>query len=76
MGTSRKNFTLTPADLELIKEIQRRARKCDVSLNDSEVVRAAIASLIGLPEPQFNKRVKSVERLARGPRKLHNPPKP
>lgn len=66
--TLKKDFTIPEAEFELIRHIQSRCRKLDISLNDSEVVRAGIAALMSLGDVPFRKRVLSLVRLKRGPK--------
>jgi len=64
--TPAKTLTLPDTDRELIGEIQSRGRKHDVSLNDSEVVRAGLAALKQISDKQFLQIIKSLIRLKRG----------
>jgi hypothetical protein len=64
--TPTRTFTMPESDSALIKEIQSRCRKHDLSLNDCEVVRAGIAALLNLPDKQFLQTVKSLAKLKRG----------
>ncbi len=64
--TPTKTFTIPESDLRLMDEIQSRCRKHDLSLNDSEVVRAGFAALFGLRDSQFLARVKAVIKLKPG----------
>jgi hypothetical protein len=65
--TPTRTFTIPDSDFALIGEIQSRCRRLDLELNDSEVVRTAIASLLKLPDRQFAQAVKSLNKLKRGP---------
>lgn len=65
--TPTRTFTIPTADSDLIVKIQSRCRELDLSLNDSEVVRAGLAALMGLQDKKrFSAAVKSVKRLRRG----------
>lgn len=67
-ATKTKTFSIPEADLNLIEEIQSRGRKHDISLNNGEVIRAGLAALIQLPDGQFAKIIKSLNRLKPGRR--------
>jgi hypothetical protein len=67
--TPKRDFTIPEEDLQLIRDIQSRCRKLDLSLNDSEVVRVGVAALMGLPDKQFLQRISALIRLKRGPTK-------
>lgn len=64
--TAPTTYVIPEEDLELIKAIQSRCRRQDMSLNNSEVVRAGLAALMGLGDSQFVKRIKALNRLSRG----------
>lgn len=64
--TPSRSFTIPDSEFALIGEVQRRCRKHDLELNDSEVVRAGIAALLRLPDKEFIRAVNSLVRLKRG----------
>jgi hypothetical protein len=64
--TPSRTFTMPDSDFALIGEIQSRCRKLDLELNDSEVVRASVATLLRLPDKDFSRAVKALVRLKRG----------
>jgi Arc/MetJ-type ribon-helix-helix transcriptional regulator len=65
--TPTKTITIPAEDLERIAKIQSRGRlECDMPLNDSEVVRAAIRTLLDMKKGQFKQAVKKLVRLKRG----------
>jgi hypothetical protein len=66
--TPKRDFTIPDDELRLIREIQSRCRKLDLTVNDSEVVRLGIAALVHLNDKQLLQRVKALARLRRGPR--------
>jgi hypothetical protein len=70
--TPKRTFTIPEGDSQLIRDVQRRCRAIDLTLNDSEVVRAGIAALMALPDKQFRQRVESLLKLPRGPSKKHS----
>lgn len=67
--TLRRTFTIPEAELKRISETQSRCHKDDLSLNDSEVVRAGLAALVRLKDKEFLAAVKSVKKLPRGRRR-------
>lgn len=64
--TPTRTFTIPKADSRLISEIQSRCRRHDITLNDSEVMRAGIAALMHLPDKKFIRAVNSLVKLKRG----------
>ena len=68
LKTPKKNFTIPDDELLLIREIQSRCRRLDLSINDSEVVRLGIAALAHLNDKQLMQRLNGLARLKRGPR--------
>lgn len=70
--TPSRTFTIPDSEFALIGEIQRRCRKFDLELNDSEVVRVGIASLLRLSEKDFIRAVKSLVKLKRGRQESEN----
>lgn len=67
--TPSRTFTIPDPEFALISKVQSRCRKLDLELNDSEVVRAAVAALLKLPDKQFAQAVRSLVKLKRGPKK-------
>ena len=61
--------TIPDEDSLVIREVQRRCQAMDLTLNDSEVVRAGLAALMALPDKQFRQRVTALIKLQRGPSK-------
>jgi hypothetical protein len=64
--TPTHTFTIPESDSRLMGEIQSRCRKHDISLNDSEVVRAGFHALKSIPDKYFLSAVKSIVKLKRG----------
>lgn len=56
------------SDVDIIGEVQSRARKHDVSLHECEVIRAGLAALRDIPDRYFLHAMKEVQkrRLKRG----------
>ncbi len=67
--TPSHTFTIPAKEFDMISEIQSRCRKHDLSLNDSEIVRAGFVALMHLADKQFIQAVKSIVRLKRGRQK-------
>lgn len=70
--TPTRTFTIPNSDSNLISKIQSRCRKHDITLNDSEVVRAGIAALLSLPNDKFLQAVKGIVKLKRGRQKVED----
>jgi hypothetical protein len=64
--TPTHTFTMPDADFALIGKVQSLCRKHDLTLNDSEVVRAGLHALTRLPNKSFLQTVKSIDKLKRG----------
>lgn len=65
--TPNKTLTIPVEDLKRIEKVQSRGRlECDMSLNDSEVVRVGVRTLLELPKEGFEQAVKKLKRLRRG----------
>src|ERR1043165_6849395 len=64
--SSSKTFIIPDEDQKLLEAIQSRARKADIGVNFSEIVRAGLAALMALPDRQFGKCLTSRRRLPRG----------
>ncbi len=62
----RDSFTIPADEYELISRIKKRCMKAGVSANKSEVLRAGLAALEGMPEKELAKLFRSLTRVKTG----------
>ncbi len=71
MGPVQKNFSIPPADIELVHQIRSRAASAEAGghmLTQSEALRVALRAALLLPEKELGKLAESLERLKPGPK--------
>lgn len=62
----RDSFTIPGDEYELISRIKKRCMKAGVSANKSEVLRAGLAALDGMPEKELAKLFQSLTKVKTG----------
>lgn len=70
-GPVQKNFSIPPADIDLVHQIRSRAASAAAGrhmLTQSEALRVALRAALLLPEAELGKLAESLERLKPGPK--------
>jgi hypothetical protein len=70
-GPVQKNFSIPPADIELVHQIRSRAASAEAGshiLSQSEALRVALRAALALPVEDLGRLAASIERLKPGPK--------